>query len=270
LTRQTAQKIDAMNIPEEGSSNNSQPPPLTAAHTAQLCEGSGISEEVILERGYQSITQRTTLSQYGFSAAQCRAVPGLLIPQFNTDGGNGRYTFKPDTPVVKFDKRKNKERISKYLNPFGEGIRIDCPPRCQKDLGNPAIDLWITEGTKKADAGASKGLCVIALNGVWGFKGKNEFGGVTILADWDHIALKGRTVNIVFDSDAMTTPEVRKALDRLVAFLKGKGAFVNVVYLPKAEDGSKVGLDDYLLRHSVEDLQALIEAPRPSEHQQQK
>src|SRR5262249_4601355 len=82
--------------------------------------------------------------------------------------------------------------------------------------------------------------------------------------DWDHVALKGRTVNICFDSDVTTTPEVRKALERLTAFLKSKGAFVNVVYLPRAEDGSKVGLDDYLLRHTVEDLQALVEAPRPT------
>lgn len=237
---------------------------LSDQHLAQLRDGSGIADEVIAERGYQSITQRISLREYGFSAEQCRSAPGILIPQHNTDGGNSRYTFKPDQPVVKFDRRKNKTRISKYLNPAGEGIRLDCPPRCKNDLGDPAVDLWITEGTKKADAGASHGLCVIALNGVWGFRGKNEFDAVTALADWEYVALKNRIVNIVFDSDAIRTPEVRKALDRLVGFLKFKGAFVNIVYLPQGEDGAKVGLDDYLLRRSVEDLCALIEAPRPT------
>jgi len=233
-------------ITEDEANSNNKSPTLTAAHRAQLVEGSGISEEVIIERGYQSIIQRTMLSGYGFSAAQCRAVPGLLIPQHHTDGTNGRYTFKPDQPRVKTSKRSNKERVIKYENPKDLGIRLDCPPRCRKGLPNPVIDLWITEGTKKADAGASRGLCIIALNGVWGFKGKNEFGGVTILADWDHIALKGRVVNIAFDNDVMTQPEVRQAMDRLAEFLRRRGAIVNLVYLPREEGGAKLGLDDYL------------------------
>src|SRR5262245_13382034 len=88
--------------------NAAHSPPLTPEHLAQLRDGSGIAEDVIAERGYRSITQRTTLREFGFSAEQCKHVPGLLIPQFNTDGDNGRYTFKPDTPIEKFDKRKNK------------------------------------------------------------------------------------------------------------------------------------------------------------------
>ena len=242
----------------------SAPGQLSANHLKQLRDGSGISDEVIAERGYVSVTQRTTLRGYGFSVQQCTTVPGILIPQHGTDGSNGRYTFKPDQPRVTTSKRSGKPREIKYENPKGQGLRLDCPPRCQKDLGNPAIELWITEGSKKADAGASHGLCIIALNGVNGFIGKNQFGAVTALADWNYIALKGRIVNVCFDSDAVNVPEVRQALDRLVAFLNFKGAYVNVVYLPKADDGSKVGIDDYLLKHSVLDLQSLIQAPRPA------
>src|SRR5262245_46848029 len=201
-------------------------PTLTPEHFAQLRDSSGIAEEVIVERGYRSITLRTALSEYGFSADQCRRVPGLLIPQHGTDGSNGRYTFKPDQPRTITSKRSNKERVVKYETPKDAGIRLDCPPRCCPHLGNPDIELWITEGTKKADAGASHGLCVIALNGVWGFKGKNEFSGVTILADWDHVALKGRAVNVVFDNDVMVQPEVKSALERLAEFLKRRGAIV--------------------------------------------
>ena len=43
---------------------------LTTAHLAQLRDGSGISPEVIQERGYRSITQLTALLDFGFSAAQ--------------------------------------------------------------------------------------------------------------------------------------------------------------------------------------------------------
>jgi hypothetical protein len=61
-------------------------------------------------------------------------------------------------------------------------MRLDCPPRCRALLGDPAIPLWITEGQKKADALASAGATALALLGVWNLKGKNAFGGITVLA----------------------------------------------------------------------------------------
>jgi hypothetical protein len=61
-------------------------------------------------------------------------------------------------------------------------MRLDCPPRCRALLGDPATLLWITEGQKKADALASAGATALALLGVWNLKGKNAFGGVTVLA----------------------------------------------------------------------------------------
>jgi len=78
------------------------------------------------------------------------------------------------------------------------------------------IDLWVTEGSKKVDALASKGACAVSLASVWEFKGKNEMGGAVFLADWDHIALKGRTVYLAFDSDVVTKAPVRQALERLL------------------------------------------------------
>jgi hypothetical protein len=60
----------------------------------------------------------------------------------------------------------------------------------------------------------------------------------------------------------MTKPQVRQALNRLTEHLQRKGAHVAAVYLPQAE-GHKIGVDDYLLTHTVKDLEGLIEAPRP-------
>ena len=129
-------------------------------------------------------------------------------------------------------------------------------------LGDPQIPLWVTEGQKKADALASRGPCAIALLGVWNFKGKNSFGGTSLLADFDYIALNGRDVHIVFDNDVMTRPHVRQALDRLTEHLQRKGAHVTAVYLPP-QAGEKVGVDDYLVAHSIADLEGLVEPPRP-------
>jgi hypothetical protein len=38
-----------------------------------------------------------------FAPSQCR-VPGLLLPFFTTDGGNGLYGHRPDNPLVLEDK----------------------------------------------------------------------------------------------------------------------------------------------------------------------
>jgi Domain of unknown function (DUF3854) len=233
-------------------------PVLLPHHQQQLTQGSGIVSEVIAERGYRSILAPggySALKPYGFTRAQAN-LPGLLLPVWTTDGTNGLMVYRPDAPRLGKD-----GKAVRYEFPKGASVRLDCPPRCRPMLGDPRTPLWLTEGMKKADALASHGLCAIALLGVWNFKGKNPFGGTTLLADFDYIAWIGRDVRIVFDSDVMTKTQVRQALDRLTEHLQRKGANVVAVYLPQ-EDGSKVGADDVLLTHILKDLEGLIEAPR--------
>lgn len=230
---------------------------LNDGHREILEVGSGISPEIIAGRGYRTVTTAKELKPLGFTKTQWN-VPGLLLPVHTPDGKNGElYSYRPDKPNL-----DRNGKVRKYLFPYRAQMRLDCPPTCQPQLANPQVGLWITEGQKKADALATRGLCAIALMGVWNFKGKNDFGGTTILADLDHIAWDSRQVNLVFDSDVMTKPQVRKALDRLTAHLQRKKAHVRVVYLP-SKDGAKVGVDDYLLNHTVEDLRGLVEQPRP-------
>lgn len=243
---------------------------LSDKHLAMLRDGSGISLEVIQARGYRTVTDPKELAALGFAPGQCR-VPGLLLPLWTPDGSNSLYVYRPDNPRVLEDKRKGKlldgtypNKVIKYEFPKGAGMRLDCPPVCRPMLTDPKVPLWITEGQKKADSLASRGLCAIALLGVWNFKGRNPQGGTTLLADFDYIAFKGRDVRIVFDSDVMLKPEVQKALARLTEHLQRKTAHVTAVYLPPAPDGGKQGVDDYLAAgHSVEELAALVTAPRP-------
>jgi len=114
------------------------------------------------------------------------------------------------------------------------------------------------EGVKKVDSLASRGECAVILTGVWNFKGKNSFGGITILADFDYIALKDRECYVCFDSDYRENPSVSKASARLAEHLSRKDAQVRIVYLPSGERGEKVGVDDYLAQgHTVDELKAL-------------
>lgn len=205
---------------------------------------------MVLERGYRSLLGKSELERLGFTRAQQRT-PGILIPLWGVDGAVVGHQYRPDN--ARSDPRG---RPIKYESPRGSANRLDCPPRCQPFLRDPTVELWITEGSKKADALVTKGACAISLAGVWGFKGKNETGGVTLLADWDHIALEGRTVYLTFDSDVIDKASVRKALERLAEHLCRKGARVLVVHLPQQGE-EKTGIDDYLLEHSLEDVQKL-------------
>jgi hypothetical protein len=236
-------------------------PALLQRHLEQLVQGSGLVLNVIRERGYRSIdgaSRYAELKALGFSQAQARLTPGLLLPLHTTDGKQPLTVYRPDRPHSDAN-----GRLRKYLLPKGASVRLDCPPRCQPLLADPSVPLWITEGQKKADALASHGAVALCLLGVWNFKGKNPLGGTTILADFDYVAWNGREVRLVFDSDVVTLPGVRQALDRLSEHLRRKGATVRAVYLP-ADNGRKVGVDDYLVAgHTFQDLEALIEAPRP-------
>jgi len=230
-------------------------PQLFESHFEQLHKGSGIDKDVIIERGYKSTNAKSELLGLGFSKTQCRT-PGMLIPILGTDGTLVGNVLRPDNP-----RAATNGKPVKYEIPAGSSIRLDCHPRCQKLLSDPSVTLWITEGIKKEDALVSHNLCVIGLSGVYGFKGKNKTGGITFLTDWDLIALNGRKAIIVYDSDVMVKPQVRKALNTLTEHLQRKGSKVFHIILPS--DGSeKVGVDDYLMKHPLEDLLNLVVEPQ--------
>jgi hypothetical protein len=223
---------------------------LLERHAARL-EAAGITPAMAAARGYHSIDTKANLARRGFGPAQ-RRVPGLLIPVYDVTGKRAFDLYRPDDP-----RRDARGRIVKYEFPRNIRMVIDVHPHAREGLGDPTRPLLITEGVLKADAAVARGLCCISLCGVWSWRGRNEKGGKVALADWESVALNGRTVHVVFDSDVMTKPEVQAALRRLKAFLERRGARVFVVYMPPREDGGKQGVDDYLAAHSVGKLLAL-------------
>ncbi|MGH9944459.1 MAG: DUF3854 domain-containing protein, partial [Pyrinomonadaceae bacterium] len=212
-------------------------PPLYSHHAA-LVAASAISEEVARARCYRTVSVKAELQALGFGEAQ-RRTPALLIPVWSVTGEIATHQIRPDEPRVKDGKPL------KYETPAGARMALDVPPAARPLLGDPSVPLFITEGARKADAAVSRGLCCIALLGVWNFRGTNERGGLTALADWELIALKGRKIYICFDSDVMEKDAVRSAMKRLRGFLELRGAHVRLIYLPADAGGAKVGLDDY-------------------------
>jgi Domain of unknown function (DUF3854) len=215
---------------------------------------SGITPEQARLRGYQTISvlDRRRLHDFGFSQRVANRAPGLLVPRRDVDGQVWGYQFRPDSPL-----RPDAGASAKYETRHGDPNALDVPPGVHADmLGDPHEPLWITEGVKKGDCGAARGLCIVDVSGVWNWRGRNRLGGEVALPDWNEIALNGRQVIICYDGDTQRKRQVRQAMAQLAGFLATKGAQVSCVWLPDTD--SKTGLDDYLQEHSVDELYQLV------------
>lgn len=188
---------------------------MSELHEHMLIEESRVAPEVVKERGYRTVSSRADLKRLGFTDAQ-RNVPGLLIPVNNTAGETVLYQYRPDQPRI-----KNGKPV-KYETPPRSRMVLDVHPSSRSKLGDPSQPLFVTEGVKKGDALVSKGLCAVALLGVWNWRGTNEKGGKVVLPDWNNVALNDRRVYIVFDSDIMLKPEVYEAMRCLKVFLESR------------------------------------------------
>lgn len=226
---------------------------LSELHLQMLRDESGISQEILDRRGYKTMSNPDALARLGFSPAQCR-VPGLLIPILDANGDRATLQYRPDAP------REGKNgKLVKYESLPQKPLRLDVPPTVQPALTDVSVPLLITEGTKKADAAASRGFACVSVAGVWGWRAKQGDQSVPI-PDLDEVAWRGRTVFLAFDSDVVRKSEVKRALNALNAELAKRGAMVHSLTFPEPQPGTKVGLDDFLVAGG--DLGALMEQAR--------
>ena len=188
---------------------------LASHHREMLEVESGISPEVIAERGYFTVSDVDDLQDTGFAEYQLR-VPALAIPVFGVGGEFRFYRIRPDDPRPDPEKLG---KVVKYEQPVGTGVTIDVPRSVQPFLSDAGTRLWIVEGEKKADALVSRGERAVALLGVWSWKRDR-----LPLPEWDSIRLVGREVRIAFDSDAAHKVEVQRALSALAEYLQTRGA----------------------------------------------
>jgi uncharacterized protein DUF3854 len=222
--------------------------PLLEQHI-QFLHLRAVADDVARERGYRSALKKSEVRDFGFGPTQ-QLVPTLVLPVHSVLRTVASYQLRPDTPRL-----NESGKARKYEMKSGGLILLDVHPRLNRVPGggsqvpliaNPAVPLFVTEGIPKADSAISIGLVCIALLGVWNWRGSNAAGGKTVLPDWESVALKGRVVLIVFDSDVMENRKVYSAQTRLKAFLESRGAIVRLIYLSSGGHGEKVGLDDFI------------------------
>jgi hypothetical protein len=207
---------------------------LSDAHQRMLFEELDIDRDVAEERGYYTARNRSEVPE-AFKHYQRKA--GLVVPMYSPDGETVGYQLRPDRP---------RKGGPKYETPGGISPVVDVHPRMLEEVRNGSGPLLITEGAKTGDAATSCGIPTVVLAGVWMWC-VPKVRPYRLKACFDHIRLEDREVFVAFDSDCMSKANVQDALAALVVALKARGASVEVIYLPDAPNGSKQGIDDYLV-----------------------
>ena len=191
--------------------------------------------------------------------------PVMLIPFFDPEGEAMQFgQVRPQRPKD----NKTTGKPAKYLSPKNSTTQPYFPPNVRADvLADGSIPLVITEGPLKGLALAAAGYHAIALVGVWNFGRRretddagNKIGPMELNDELACIAWAGRTVIVCYDSDAAKNESVRAAEITLVKLLTAAGAVVKIARLPEGDDGTKNGVDDYLVRHGKLALDTIFAA----------
>lgn len=198
-------------------------------------------------------------------------VPALRLDYFDLDGTprDGVYRMRLLAPLVStaqgFGRGAEILRDGKtirYLQPEGTVPAAYLPRGVpwRTIAGDAGKSIMITEGELKSVSACERGFWCLALGGVWNWKSRRL--AWSFLPELDQIHWVQREVILVFDSDYVHKPNVSLALVQFTAQLRSRGARVKIVTLPSADDGSKQGLDDFLVARGTADLGRLVqEAP---------
>ncbi|MDD4910493.1 MAG: DUF3854 domain-containing protein [Candidatus Omnitrophica bacterium] len=195
---------------------------LLPQHLADLRRSKLLDEMILAVRIYSASAEesKTLLNrQQGVGG-------GYVIPYIGKDGFLEKdLNFKLDIPLPE-DVAGKKSR--KYIRPIGVKSRLYIPPKVWPIIDDVNVPIFLTEGEKKALKACQEGFFAIAISGVWNWSSGHE-----PVEDFDNIALKGRVVQIVFDSDKFTNKNVFLAERCLAEMLIGKGAIVKIINLPE-------------------------------------
>jgi len=175
-----------------------------------------------------------------------------------------------DKPFCRYRLFKPKDD-PKYLSAQKGGIHLYFPAcRARGQVidylkAHPNAPVYITEGEKKAAKAWLEGIPCIGLSGIWCWlanKQDRPDGEKILHPDFDYIPdLASRVVIMIYDSDA-NSPDKKADFDKCSnAFercLRSRGiSRYEKIVLPSDGD-TKVGLDDYLLEHPVNEFEKIV------------
>lgn len=210
-----------------------------------------------------------TLGMEAFTAAESKSLgnlpaffAGFRIPYFDIEGRRTkfwRYRYL-ETTKVGFDALTSKKAL-RYAQ-LGKTVNeIYLPPvngvNWKSVAANPEMPVLITEGEIKAACATKHGYPTIGLGGVWCFKSNSA--RFPLLPQFKEFNWKNRTVYIVYDSDAITNPQVMSAENALARELTMLGAEPYIVRIPQGPPNVKIGIDDYIVEEGADGIAVLLE-----------
>jgi hypothetical protein len=221
------------------------------------------------------LISRAAANQLGFRAIEAEEIaklpnlssgphnPGLHIPYFDLDGKRLKIAdAKSGIPIPMCRVRYLPLLVSsgfaamvgkkdqKYTQPRHVGCPVYIPSlkgtNWRGIADDPEKEIWIVEGELKAAAATLHGVPTLGIGGIWNFKGAER-----PLSDaFYEFKMEGRSIVLVYDSDRATNFNVRYASDALARELTRLGGKVCTITMPPLRGLKKVGLDDFLKRHS--------------------
>jgi putative DNA primase/helicase len=197
---------------------------LNPEHLGDLRK-SRLSNETIEAAGIKTVPPDEITEKLGFTISNIESM--YEIPYPGTDFRRYKVFYSDDS---------YKER-PKYLQCKGSGNRLYIPHKVRAILKDTSIPLYVTEGEKKALKACQEGLFCVGLSGLWNWSDGNK----ELIADFDQITLKDRTVYIVPDSDWQEPNKhgykknLEQAVYGLANKLKERGARIFIKQLPQKE-----------------------------------
>jgi hypothetical protein len=192
---------------------------LSERHRRMLEVESRIHPDVIADRGYWTAESVEDLEGVpGIKRNQFHA-PALVIPVYGVDGEYRYSRVRPDEAPP---------GTGKYIQPAGTANVLDAPRSVRGKVLDAGEPLAYTEGEKKADYLASRGVAVVGLFGCWNWSNKTNEGTPLemqiLLADFDAIPHRDRPVSILFDCDIRINKNLQLAAYRFAQKLRERGA----------------------------------------------
>lgn len=220
----------------------------------QKLETSGLDERDSKKLHFEILTaeQVTALQLPGYAA--------FRIPYFDLKGKQRKFfRLRYLEQTLNGFAALSEKKPLRYVQPKDSVNDVYLPPFCNwanvaKAVKQPLI---ITEGELKAAACTKAGLPTIGLGGVWSFKSSRKL--MPYLPVFDEFEWTGRTVYIIYDSDAASNNQVMMAEQALCRVLHEFSAQPCIIRLPSLCPPEKTGLDDYLLSEGFEALKALTD-----------
>lgn len=195
---------------------------------------SGITDEIIQAAGVHAVTAEQAAVLLGWE--RCPS-GGLAYPYYKLDGTKDGVRIKLAKPLAK----------RKYETPKGAKHRLYIPPVAWNLLTSSTDPVYYVEGEKKLLSLLARGLPAVGLPGLYAPTAAKIGSDDPMAAVLDNIPMAGRRAIIIFDSDIHHNRQIEQAAEKLSVQLIQMGADVLIVRLPPNADGSKQGVDDFLV-----------------------